>query len=1183
MKRRGNLAGNSNKRAKLTEKSKIFDNNNIHQNEVILEDAIEIESFEEEIKTVKKKKVTKLLLVDRYYEKKLKNRLKNLDKEKEFYSLPKEFDLNNNSQKKDVIKFVVKVNDNDEFEIKNLYVNINKKKLLFKEIGSYLIIYCLTCPEAKDLHSLLNDYLVSLDLKKCKLPRDIKNDSLTYKNVTQEIEKSIPTQKKYVRKTEKNIGWQAINSYEQSMLEQQFRKINVDNFFVLPKKFMISSQFMRLISNVKFIFKISSAPFENDKVARSVQINDKKLMFRQAESFLIIYCNKCKDTKELHQLFNQYLKKLKLEKCLEPTVLTEEMSVFKEIHSTISINSPRNKDHNAIDLFKNLENNKLFIIPDEFIKDNLSNKTSSGKKQVKFAYLIDKNNVKNSHAQEMQGSFFGEKEKLFITRPRSSNLLIIFSQEYSTEDALLKLLNNYRKHLNLPILSEVTKLKENDLEYTQIQSELLKKQVRVKKDKKPTTPRKMTLEKNKNQVIDFFTNTQFYRVGKKGEFLFCIHKDFELTAKYYRKFRKHVFFEHKVDFNRINCKEKSVLYFNYNETMKDFFAENIDNPNIKILSNTIENKEITTLFDYSGNRHFTESQGMKKFLFKSLILSTAAERAQWLKLEESNDCYIYFPQDIIDNIKLFSYFFSYFSLQSSESGNYNFKIVKKFNNYIKVKNYESLIYFLESNNCDTPIIEIVGMDKINAIENNNKKLFSSYWLPIETYAFEEGEKSPFLFLNLIKYNALVKKIKDNLPENLHDSFSFTPKTTFYLNSSDDILKFNAVLKVVRGENVKFVKSGGWENNFCIKIVDSLSRNSFEFGVFAARNISFKSGERLGNYGYFIEGKMPSDLTFAYELEDGYIDIRTANDEVHLSTASLMNTTNSEYDAFIRSIQSTKNNHTLDVIVTDITQDKKISLKKDEQVFNFYSPTYLPVLEQKNISFVPLNKYHGNLTLNEEYPKERLENDYVSRGSLNDQGREKLKSLLRQNGFFESKNKVSGKKIVVPKLTQGILEDKPDNWEQYSHQAEYPLLIEKSNKLCRRSAQTEITPLMVACYCGHDNAIKFLLALNVVINRADAKLNTAIFYALNNPDNNENSIALLSQSKKLDITVQNNEGDTPIHHALFKKKSTKVIEELLSANTYNFDYLDIENHKKISVGDAVFETEDESIISLFNGL
>lgn len=95
------------------------------------------------------------------------------------------------------------------------------------------------------------------------------------------------------------------------------------------------------------------------------------------------------------------------------------------------------------------------------------------------------------------------------------------------------------------------------------------------------------------------------------------------------------------------------------------------------------------------------------------------------------------------------------------------------------------------------------------------------------------------------------------------------------------------------------------------------------------------------------------------------------------------------------------------------------------------------------------------------------------------------------------------------------------------------------------------------------------------------MNTAIFYAVNSPYDTTSVINTLSESKELDITVQNNHGDTPLHQALTRKKGTHVIKSLLKANTYSLDYLDIKNHKDISVIDAAFEDNNDHVISLFN--
>lgn len=1019
--------------------------------------------------------------------------------------------------------------------------------------------------------------------KRAKLHRDEK-DNLYFENpnesneLDKEIEEIFHKKESVKKNTEREQRWRKLALSDRVVLKKQLAEISGTNFFIVPQEITVAKSFMRC--DVKFmLFDAGSiADHDSDDLPLGIKIDGDLLMLRKIENHLLIYCNMCSNPKALLHLFNKFLLDIGLKKCSTPAILTKQNSIYEMVEKVLGDHSKRQQKLAKI-VLKEKCNKKLYVFPPELIKNNNCYKTGSGDKQARLVYISEDN---MSVLKEFPKKYFGDKKNALYMEGKIKNLLIIYCPTYSNKDDLLKLFNDYLDSLGLARVNQVYSLSKEDAKYKQLEK-CLAGQIKENTKYKKILPRNQSTKKSEIQIMDLFEQRSFYRIGNQGKFLFMPCDSLVEANTFKDKFRRHVFFRGKVTFQVKNLNNSHFLVISYDEQSQEVFRQkNIEIPNITKTYHSREHYNFTSLFDFSDKMKdfLRDRDGVKKSFFMEQLLVTVAEKALWRKLfSNSQDCRIYFNEEIRSNMPLFSQFFYHTLMKISKNFSDGFQITERSLRSVTVKNYPALIQLLIKNNCLEPVVHQGSYQQ--ALSTVKKMQPRMPILQDHTPPEASEEISPFSFLSMAKYQEYSVKIKQLLPDDLRESFSLTPKTVFYLNSKNDIQKFNATLQVIRHERMCYVQSGDWEKNFCIKIVEPLSSHHIEFGVFAAKDISFKPATKLGHYGRFIEDSQPDDLTFAYELEDGYIDCRDENNQVCLNAVSLMNTAVSEFDAFIRVIGNPDNPHQLDVITTDMTSKETIQLKKDQQVFNFYSPTYLPVLENKNMSFIPLNKNHGNKTLAEEFPEDTLRREFVEENTLDAKSKSKLNALVSRHSFFAS-GRHQDKKILLPVISKTILDENYHEWQNSSleNQAEYPLLLIKNGKLCPRDEQPDITPLMLACYFGNYPAIQFLLALNVMINRADARLNTAIFYALNHPNDNLNVIEALINTRELDITVQNGIKDTPFHQAISCQKSQDVVKLLLDANYFNLDYLEIKNDQSLTVMDMALKSECDEVIKLF---
>lgn len=1161
----------------------------LSQNITDFNDSMDLEENDDSQFIEKKKEESKKITINKNNSQLLKNKLKKINT-KEIYLLPKDFDIVGNSRvnKVNTIKFIGKFNELTQKieDYKTIYKVAlkNRKSLIFKEMGNYLIVYNNGQNDPDELLQELNDYLNTLNLKSWSTPRDIKLDVDSYLEISKDIANSFPKKKEKKDKvnSSKNTNKMCkLTDYECVKLKQLFQDSDTKPLYTFPQGLQVSTNYLRTSVKYKFLFKINSSIFDNEindsiKEARYFWIANKRLMFREAKSYLLIYCNQCDNPQKLHQLLNEFLTHLELPHCKAPQMLTQELDDYKTITNDLGESSSSNKEEKIKRILTDSKDNKLYILPDEFQSPTMHNRIGTDELIKKFVYVLDT----NKYNKKIGGSFYGEKEHLHFSTCYN-HILIIYCPIISETEKLLALFNDYLTYLKLSPVATIQELTIQNPDYMTIKNSItLGKKNNNSKTRRKAGKKEKTIRKDQTKTINFFEKTQFYSLGNHGDVLFSFVKNADEEMSYCYKLKQDIAFVGKeVKFSGLTLKDRHLISFNYNQTMRDYFNQNNISLKVKSIHNTVEQNELAQLFHLPENVDQVLYKYKNYPFFERMIIATAAEKATWIKINEQNkDCYIIFKDDILKCSRTFSHLLSQVLLTKIDCG---FMVIAKRDTYLKIENYPALLDFFHANNFDIP--------EVSSLTHNNKKTkrkAKSLSFHVNTEKeqknIEKDSQSLFPFLTKNQYTDCVTQIKSKLPARLRDSFQLTPKTTFYLKLPDDVILFNALLQVVRGENVRFKKLADWEDHFCIKIVDSLSQNRFEFGVFAAENVHFKPETPLGHYGNFIQQSTPpKDLTYSYEVDAGYFDPLTENNEIHLTTPMLMNTTISECDAFVRILH---NENKLDVIVSNLTQEESIFLEEGQQVFNFYSPNYLPVLEQKNLSFVPLNQYHTNTTLNEEFPEKCLAEDYVLARNLDKPAQKNLMSVLKQHSFFaNNKLKKENKKLFVPKIAAAILNNNDTQWEDnpLCTQKEYPLLVTQEDKLCPRHEQPEITPLMLACFCGNNAAIKFLLALNVLINRADINLDTAVNYALKNTNVSNSTLELLSASNKLDVTVQNKEGNTPIHLALAGKKNKEIIQSLLKANLYSLDYLTLTNNQDESVLDIALTTEDDEIISVFN--
>jgi palmitoyltransferase len=107
------------------------------------------------------------------------------------------------------------------------------------------------------------------------------------------------------------------------------------------------------------------------------------------------------------------------------------------------------------------------------------------------------------------------------------------------------------------------------------------------------------------------------------------------------------------------------------------------------------------------------------------------------------------------------------------------------------------------------------------------------------------------------------------------------------------------------------------------------------------------------------------------------------------------------------------------------------------------------------------------------------------------------------------------------------------------------LITEEHQSSQSVDESGSTPLHWACYAGAEEAVNFLLNLNVDINEQDKEKLTPLHLATN--EGRENIVLKLLQ-KNADKNIPNNKGELPID--LARKKNHKRIEQILGEDDFN---------------------------------
>lgn len=914
-----------------------------------------------------------------------------------------------------------------------------------------------------------------------------------------------------------------------------FKDMDKKSVFSIPAE--ISDEFnhkkaIHLIKDNLITLVYISQPDKNLRIKNyfssfSIYVSNAPLSILRKRELIIITSPVCKTKEHLLHLFNRYLNNARIAECKISEVTENNKAEFEHI-----IKSNRN-----LKILERIKN-----------KIKLKNlfKYTSNKKNYILLEGIDK------ELSTLINDSTGISNKLISNSGRFGAIFDIESFGELCSKVYSPLSYDYNE---LPKFNEK---KHEKNKHTKIKKSGLKKTF---------------------TVTNFFETEDFFRLGNNGDLIFYECKNENDSIPLCRKLKNFSDFQDISSiFHQMQTANKSFLYFNYSDKFKNFIDKKLIKPKITSYHALGINKTIINELITQSKRFSHTSNAIRKTIFENLIISTLAEKSVWIKDEKKDDtCIILLTKEMLSYNSLFSYYCSNILNTMSKEQSFNFCIIQKSREMIVVKNYPHLLLLLKK------LLGTAPHFSENILYNNQKKKMVHMSQPLSNtpiVKITENNTSPFQHISIEKYNDIIDRIKNSLPAHLKNYFVLTPKTIFPLITEDDITILNATISALQNKPFKYILENNWEKDFYIGFVDKLAPFGFELGVFATKNIVFSANKKLCHYPGRFSTDKPEDMTYAYELEDGYI--YPQNNEYGL--IALMNTAASEYGSHISVVLNEKNPHLLDVRVSSYGKEQ-VNLKKGDQFLNYFGSDYRLTLANKNIQLIPLNTFDGNLTLDEEFNKEILVKNYLNENNLTGKQKNRLEHALNSSQFF-SRKKWKNKQLLLPEISVKILDGKfYSKWQKapFSEQIEYPLLFKKNNKLCPRRKQPEITPLMLAACLGNTNAIEYLLKFGADINRADTKLNTASFYSLKSNLNVDrmNTLRALIKSEKVDVTAQNSEGNTILHETILLKKPAEWLTTILNANKFELPLDELENNKLQTIFDVAISIENEEAIDVLS--
>ncbi|NNM59504.1 MAG: ankyrin repeat domain-containing protein, partial [Legionellales bacterium] len=697
---------------------------------------------------------------------------------------------------------------------------------------------------------------------------------------------------------------------------------------------------------------------------------------------------------------------------------------------------------------------------------------------------------------------------------------------------------------------------------------------------------KETIEKNKHiivekkvrnktaskdsSVLNFFKNSTFVRIGNHGETLFYECKTKEAMKSIPQTIPRYRDFVGKLKFFKFYSGNKFYVFFDQCEELKTYLKQNKIELNI---TNVYETSEFAFFTDSINEKETSSKPNRQKFeLFRYFLnLVTVSQKSEWIRDKNREDvCTIYFSDEVLRYNPLISFYFKMTFNKFLSGYMHDASIVQRNKFYAKIKNFESLVKVFEELKIEIPEIHAYE----SRIEKNVKPKLLRHINKQILPDIPHKEISPFPKISYQEYNRLCNEIKNRLPVNLQETFQLNPKTVFYLNNDDDILKLNATISVLQNTSFTYKKQQSFEENFYIGFVQKLSIYGMELGVFAAKNMIFNAHDVLCQYPGVFTTIKPDNMTYVYEFNDGYL---VPDPTLGFNFIPWMNSGSSLYLAHIQAIMDPENSHRINIVASPLCGEK-VEIKKDEQFLNFYGSDYFSItLQQKKIERIPVNKLDGVTPFKEEFNKLKLKENYINRDEFPEMPQRVLGRYFKHNFFGGKTNKYE---THFPKIVKNIIAGK--KLDKYSAQIEYPVLFQSHNELCPHELQPEITPLMLACLFGNLNAIEFLIKAGAMLNRDDKNLKTAVYYATENENKNliKPTLECLAKSEQLDVTVQDRNGNTPLHHILLRHNKYEWLKILINANVAEFEFDDLENKDYQTIVDCAIEKSNFEAIEFF---